>query len=433
MSVEELQARIKKISADIERQKKLLKYLEQNKSLVQRQLNAARDPMARLPLEISSEIFIQCLPSFPEPGAHRLPMILLNVCNTWTDIALSTPALWEAIRVVYPRAEGFPQLLTIWLQRACNRPLSVSFTDAFHEGVIPIIWQHNQRLKHLEICYKQEYGNEDSDEESPHRKEIDISECTSLGPFPLLETLSIRHSSRVDDAPTYDGSQIIEILRLAPNLVECVLDRIYPGWDAIDDLQEQVVLPTLRRLMFGKEEFNYSDGSILKHLSIPRLEALTLSMRAISFADLSSFLKRSAPPLQKLVLGGAFDPTEPVDQLVECLGLVPALTHFDLGWWPKPRAEEMFAALAESPSHLLSNLRSLIIGLHLGHAPRPLFWKTFLRALSVRRTQIRVVHVTTLESWKPTADILAAFKELTVGGMDIFVGRGRTEQNLLSP
>ncbi|KAJ7458026.1 hypothetical protein B0H11DRAFT_2062364 [Mycena galericulata] len=182
MSVQELQARIKKISADIERQKKLLKNLEQNKCLVQRQLNAARDPVARLPLEISSEIFIQCLPSLPEPGAHRLPMILLNVCNAWTSIALSTPALWEAIRVVYPRAEGFPQLLTIWLQRACNRPLSVSFTDAFHEGIIPIVWQHNQRLKHLEICYKQEYGNEDSDEESPHRKEIDISECTSLGP-----------------------------------------------------------------------------------------------------------------------------------------------------------------------------------------------------------------------------------------------------------
>ncbi|KAJ7458014.1 hypothetical protein B0H11DRAFT_2062306, partial [Mycena galericulata] len=158
MPVEELQARIKKISVDIERQKKILKDLEQNKSLVQRQLNAARDPVARLPLEISSEIFIQCLPPFPEPGAHRLPMILLNVCNAWTDIALSNAALWEAIRVVYPRAKGFPQLLTIWLHRARNRPLSVSLTNAFHEGVVSIIWQHSQRLKHLEICYKQEYG-----------------------------------------------------------------------------------------------------------------------------------------------------------------------------------------------------------------------------------------------------------------------------------
>ncbi|KAJ7482151.1 hypothetical protein B0H11DRAFT_2193269 [Mycena galericulata] len=429
MSVEELQARIKKISVDIERQKKILKDLEQNKSLVQRQLNAARDPVARLPLEISSEIFIQCLPSFPEPGAHHLPMVLLNVCNAWTDIALTAPALWEAIRVVYPRAKGFPQLLTIWLQRACNRPLSVYLTNAFQQGVVPIIWQHSQRLKHLEICYKQEYGkysDEDSDEE------IDISECTSLGPLPLLETLTIRHSADVDDAPTYDGSQIIEILRLAPNLVECVLDCVHPGWYATDDFQKPVVLPTLRRLMFGKDgEFNYSDSGILKHLSIPRLEALSLSIR--SSANLLSFLKRSSPPLQKLVLGDGFNRTQNFDQLVECLRLVPALTHLDLGLWPMSRVEEIFAALAESPPHLLSNLRSLIIRLYFvnGHATFTLSsWNTLLRALSVRRTQIRVVHVTISESSKPTVDILAAFKELVAGGMVIFVGT--EEQNFIS-
>ncbi|KAJ7453624.1 hypothetical protein B0H11DRAFT_1665734, partial [Mycena galericulata] len=97
MSVEELQARIAKISADIELQKAVLKNLERSKILFQRQLNSVRDPVARLPLEISSEIFIQCLPPLPVPGAHRAPMLLLNVCNAWTGIALSTPALWASI------------------------------------------------------------------------------------------------------------------------------------------------------------------------------------------------------------------------------------------------------------------------------------------------------------------------------------------------
>ncbi|KAJ7453704.1 hypothetical protein B0H11DRAFT_1621137, partial [Mycena galericulata] len=117
---------IKKITADIEQQKEVLKKLEHSKSLVQRQLNNVRDPVARLPSEISSEIFTQCLPLLVEPGAHNIPILLLNICNTWTDIALSTPALWAAIRVVFPRPEGFPQLLRTWLQRARNRPLSVS-------------------------------------------------------------------------------------------------------------------------------------------------------------------------------------------------------------------------------------------------------------------------------------------------------------------
>ncbi|KAJ7896395.1 hypothetical protein B0H14DRAFT_2430988, partial [Mycena olivaceomarginata] len=98
---DELRARIVKLRTDTEQQKKLLRKLEHNTSLAQRQLNAVFDPMARLPLEISSEIFLECLASSgcgtgsrPELGALRLPMLLLNICHAWTDIALATPSLW---------------------------------------------------------------------------------------------------------------------------------------------------------------------------------------------------------------------------------------------------------------------------------------------------------------------------------------------------
>ncbi|KAJ7457960.1 hypothetical protein B0H11DRAFT_203451 [Mycena galericulata] len=151
LSVDELEACIEKLSADIERQKKILKDLEHNKSLYQRQLNAARDPVARLPLEISSEIFLQSLPSLPEPGAHRVPMLLLNVCNAWSEIALSTPALWATIAVVFPRARGFQELLGMWLQRARSQPLSISFTNDFDDDVADVVWRHGQQIKHLEL------------------------------------------------------------------------------------------------------------------------------------------------------------------------------------------------------------------------------------------------------------------------------------------
>ncbi|KAJ7453639.1 hypothetical protein B0H11DRAFT_1740939, partial [Mycena galericulata] len=94
LTAEALETRLAKISADIELQKAVLKNLEHSKILVRRQLNSVRDPVARLPLEISSEIFIQCLRPFPVPRARHAPMLFLNVCNAWTDIALSTPALW---------------------------------------------------------------------------------------------------------------------------------------------------------------------------------------------------------------------------------------------------------------------------------------------------------------------------------------------------
>ncbi|KAJ7026978.1 hypothetical protein C8F04DRAFT_896624, partial [Mycena alexandri] len=56
----------------------------------------------RLPLEIASEIFIHSLPSVPSAGALDSPMLLLRICNSWTDIALSTPNLWSSIHLDFP-------------------------------------------------------------------------------------------------------------------------------------------------------------------------------------------------------------------------------------------------------------------------------------------------------------------------------------------
>ncbi|KAJ7653388.1 hypothetical protein B0H17DRAFT_1147160 [Mycena rosella] len=58
MPIAELEARIDKISADIVRQKEVLQNLQRRESVAQRDLDAIRDPVARLPLEISFEIFI---------------------------------------------------------------------------------------------------------------------------------------------------------------------------------------------------------------------------------------------------------------------------------------------------------------------------------------------------------------------------------------
>ncbi|KAJ6510636.1 hypothetical protein C8R45DRAFT_813915 [Mycena sanguinolenta] len=123
LSIEELRARIEEISSQIVLEENLLQDLRHQKSLVQRQMNEALDPVARLPLEISSEIFLRCLPPpnffSRKPGADDAPMLLLNICNTWTTIALSTPDLWSSIWIDVPCPESFTeQLLPIWLQRA---------------------------------------------------------------------------------------------------------------------------------------------------------------------------------------------------------------------------------------------------------------------------------------------------------------------------
>ncbi|KAJ7896373.1 hypothetical protein B0H14DRAFT_500837, partial [Mycena olivaceomarginata] len=156
MTIDELRACLVKLNTEIALHREALKSLEQDRSAVQRQMNAALDPVARLPLEISSEIFLQSLPRFPKPGDPDVPILQLNICNAWTDIVLSTPSLWAAIHIIFPSGlsstQSLKTLVPIWLQRAHNRPLSISLSGAdFDYDVVSIIWSHVQQLKHLEI------------------------------------------------------------------------------------------------------------------------------------------------------------------------------------------------------------------------------------------------------------------------------------------
>ncbi|KAJ7813654.1 hypothetical protein B0H13DRAFT_1925306 [Mycena leptocephala] len=147
MSVEEIQARITQLSVDIEVQKELLRQLENSKSAAQRQLNAIRDPVARLPFEISSEIFLQCLSFQPAPGARSAPMLLLSVCNAWTHIALSTPALWASIDLEFPGVE----ILQLWLDRAQRRTLSISLRRSLDNDIATILRKYTEQIKRWNI------------------------------------------------------------------------------------------------------------------------------------------------------------------------------------------------------------------------------------------------------------------------------------------
>ncbi|KAJ6472756.1 hypothetical protein C8R47DRAFT_919098, partial [Mycena vitilis] len=82
-----------------------------------------------LPFELSSEIFLHSLPAFAVPGTQSVPILLLKICRAWTEVALSTPALWASIELHAPEfdyTQAFKGGVHDWLQRACNRPLAIA-------------------------------------------------------------------------------------------------------------------------------------------------------------------------------------------------------------------------------------------------------------------------------------------------------------------
>ncbi|KAJ6501121.1 hypothetical protein C8R47DRAFT_970511, partial [Mycena vitilis] len=125
--VSQLRFLIAELSSAIEAQKRVLEALESDRGKAQRQLNSICDPMERLPLEISSEIFMLCRTSLKiNPCNLKLPPFL-NICHLWRTIALSTPLLWTEIDI-YPNSvedDSLIKLCNTWFSRARALPLSL--------------------------------------------------------------------------------------------------------------------------------------------------------------------------------------------------------------------------------------------------------------------------------------------------------------------
>ncbi|KAJ7762024.1 hypothetical protein DFH07DRAFT_1020299 [Mycena maculata] len=180
-------------------------------------------------LEISS---IQCLPELPVPGASHIPMLFLNICNSWSYIALSTPALWATIHVQFPRPAGFEKVLGTCFN-ACGMGLC--------------LFRFGEAL---------------------------------MTPSPPSYT-----NTRNRGYPTFVPHATLDVLlRLAPNLVECMFDRVFVALNGV--IPESLVLLALRQLRFGiPSEDPSGSGAVLQYLTLPGLRTLSHPMTESSGND----------------------------------------------------------------------------------------------------------------------------------------------------
>ncbi|KAJ6589100.1 hypothetical protein B0H19DRAFT_1102905 [Mycena capillaripes] len=83
-----------------------------------------------LPFDITSQIFVYCLPPEDDalPWRTDAPLLLAGICRDWRDIALATHELWNTMHLnLRPRSIlKVAPLLVFWIPRAGNLPLSMS-------------------------------------------------------------------------------------------------------------------------------------------------------------------------------------------------------------------------------------------------------------------------------------------------------------------
>ncbi|KAJ7727234.1 hypothetical protein B0H16DRAFT_1779670, partial [Mycena metata] len=386
------------------------KNLERNKSAAQRQLNAIRDPVARLPLEISSEIFLGCLTSQREPRAHVAPLLFLNICNAWTDIAISTPAMWDTIELYFRGAD----CLRSWLSRAGKRMLTIALYRGLDHGVAEVLSQHASQLKHLIL-----------------REEVDDelrSLVASVESFPQLDTLIIGSlPDGYDDYARFSVSLVLKVLRLVPNLVEFTLEGVERLCVA-DSPEDNLILSQLTSLKFSRL---HDAEAILLHLTTPALETLVLPYGSSANTTFSLFFRRSSPPLEKLVLvdeqDGDFDLREILMQVL------PSVTHLELSPYGRSSAVNLFSSLENLPSDCLQNLRTLIIKIRGSLTLEPSRYHAVLRFLSPRRTTIAhfgLFHYAYKAPPVVDKDSREGYRRLVDNGMHVWMGTN--EHNYLA-
>ncbi|KAJ6456266.1 hypothetical protein C8R47DRAFT_189001 [Mycena vitilis] len=189
-------------------------------------------PVLTLPPEIVAEIFKNFLPIYPKrppPTGIFSPLMLCRICGMWRQIALSTPALWQAIGIELREQEDRQawgcrlDILETWLARSGDCPLSVTLhyhlqssygsrSDSELTRDTHLLWPFIRSL--VRHCRRWEY--------------LDLImplENLSIirGDMPWLRDLIFGPS----DLPADDERTILQLFERAPHLSSVVLTECF--------------------------------------------------------------------------------------------------------------------------------------------------------------------------------------------------------------
>ncbi|KAK6974547.1 hypothetical protein R3P38DRAFT_3132840 [Favolaschia claudopus] len=420
---EVLRNRLAGVQFKIDNRIEILRNLARIKSGIQRQLNDRHDPIARLPLEISSAIFTHCVASRDEYGTLSAAILPLRICTLWTEIALFTPSLWANLHVNIPDevTEEWVAFLAGWLARGNDYPLLLSLggTSASKIEIKRIIVAHAHRLRELEV--------------QPHPYLTVFLPDEDGTVFPILEALFV-HPTGNDWRHPMDANTIVQTLKSAPllkTLSICTKSISNHLAFQVQAHARHTALTTLRI-----EEMGDAGSVLLPFLTLPSLVELEIIVEDRETIDrisgVISFLTRSSPPLKALYLNACQSAWQQ-DVLERLLDVVPGLETFSL--WNAYEVRDAFLDLlrildSAGRHRYLPELTELLLTVYASW-PEPEWYTKLAGLLSARAENMKYVSLDFYE-WEedtpyfepalPADEDKRIFKELIGKGMEIDLG-----------
>ncbi|KAJ7176294.1 hypothetical protein C8R43DRAFT_556689 [Mycena crocata] len=323
--------------AQIETQIRALEHslllLRLRKNVVEKRLGSYIYPVLTLPNEITSEIFLQFLPVYPNcpPSTGLLsPTVLTHICRSWREIALATPALWRALSLVFGSQDSDRSrtLLIPWMERSQPLPLSIR-TDFLpthspqNRCIEPFISQRArwESLQLEKVGADWEVADSLVREPMPSLRHLALSFCRPprfllrLADAPLLRSLSLRYVfnavvlpwAQLTHVTLFDicPDECAPILQQTLNLVHCELDLSFWFSTADDQLDIHILLPLLESLVIKPqpshyvEEYLETSGFVVPSLRILHVSEALLGENPIQ--TLASFISKSGCLLKELL------------------------------------------------------------------------------------------------------------------------------------
>ncbi|KAK7002341.1 hypothetical protein R3P38DRAFT_3605320 [Favolaschia claudopus] len=377
------------------------------------------DPITRLPLEISSEIFTHCVPHPNERrGTLSEPLLLLGVCTRWKDIALSIGKLWSNVHIHIPSqlSREYATFLEEWLARAGTNLLYLSFSGPSYPAseILRLVAGHADHLHELVV---------------PSLVYLESGIFSPDSVVPLLEVLRVENSHHRPLEPMHflESSRVTVILQSAPQLRRLDLKQKYIAGPPVTPPVLHECLTSL--VLTDSMAFHLTSFSILESVALPSLMHLEVTSKSAHHIDaLLSFLARSSPSLHSFVLDAEKDAWN-LESLEGILGLLPHLHSLRL--LGDPRIQDQFLRILGQDHSVLPELTAFSF-------VRPKIWTMAQwyprlgRVLSARASTLRsfsLEFVNTdgqVQFCDPTEAMSVGswrvLRELIEGGMQINIG-----------
>ncbi|KAJ7103891.1 hypothetical protein C8R44DRAFT_988055 [Mycena epipterygia] len=262
-------------------------------------------PILTLPLEITSEIFLHCLPDAPVlPDETTAPMLLTRICQTWRNIALREPRLWSSLKIKSTRVLRTAQ---DWLRRAGSLP-------QYHGVTLPL-------------------KKDDEDVHYLFEDPIEDPFCEDT-PGHYLSGSWVLPTSFFGE--NFTGDECFALLRRVPKLIRCEFSLV--EWhDPLTFAHKPLLHTKLQSLTLRDPDnggIDLSSFHLFQLLDLPALQMLDLGLCYFSTdaTCLLSFLQK-ANTIHHFSADFEAAPERSHSNLVSALSAIPTLTHLVLGLW----------------------------------------------------------------------------------------------------